>query len=184
MGELGELIRASTDIIPAVDDTLFYLWITEVEQLIYKNFISDTKLITEPLDYEIISQTECHHIDDIQRLNINGVEYSHGSAESIVKDHIYYAIVKNDECIIKISPVPNYIATYELYVRWVPPAKASLNDVIYLPDEWLKILISYCKAMIYKEASEVILYNNHMEDYNAYLADFVQYLQNQHKEIY
>ena len=185
---LWDYLNESVDVTQLTDRQMVCLWVSELEQMIYRNIIKEIAVqeITE------FPQTLHCDVSDIDRLIVNGMEYERASPAALVDEYVYYTFFEDagegkvNRLYIKPEP---FMIDAKLYTKWTPDIKTAegetfSDNTIYLPDEWIKIVTAYCKAMIYKEVNEFVLSNNYLSEYNAYLEDFVIFVQNNDSSIY
>ena len=171
--DVMDMVNESIDISDNIGDSSFILWVNEVEQLLYSDIIKEHTVFKGNVALPYVPAG--FRFEDIHKLYINGIECAKATAGTVFEDTFFKTSVNIDgEVAEAIDIYPNYSGDVQIKVIYFarPTVKTAETDTIKLPIEWLKIVLSYCKSMAYKEYNEFNAANNWIAEYNAYAKDF------------
>ncbi len=179
-----DMIKSSLDIEGSISDDLFLFWVNEVEQLLYSEMIREYGIIeVEDAEFPYNLPSEIR-FEDIYRLYIDDIEYEKATPNSIFECTFYKIWDTENKCdVVYVVPATDFPSKLKIIYIKRPPIKTEVNEKVMLPIEWLKIIISYCKSMAYKEYNDFIMANNWIAEYNAYVQDFQVWIASKQPEF-
>lgn len=152
-------------------------WINEVERYVYRNVVYDLGRLT--ID-TVVGQTAYELtgflFEDIERVKVNGVEYTKMSLLNHSANTFYKA---NGEFTIDPAPLVAIEDAIEIVYRKVPTAKTTagvatekLSLVEDFGEEFENIYEYYCASQVYILRNEMDMANNFSRLYEAALSAF------------
>ena len=183
LSNLVSALREEVDIAGSIPDSSYIRWASSLEQLLYSDLIffassQNVELTDGGFSLSSVSPGENEdnvRFDDILKIYGDGIEYSKCSIITSViftgEKNIFYEIGGN----VKVSPI-SVPGTVTLVRRIRPKIKASLDSDIMLPYEWVELMASKLRGESYKLANDDGQAAKWLEDYNAQLSSFTEWV--------
>lgn len=154
------------------------MWINEVEQMIYDDFIKNpvTAKYTE-FPVQITGNSSGANFDfrDIMRVFEYEHELARGSGNTLVPRSYYVYSDSNGNQFLDTYPKREYATDITVIYNNRPPPKTvsgADTEYIMLPDEWVRLIVCYCKAKQCALFLDAEAENKFISEYNMLIEDF------------
>lgn len=154
------------------------MWINEVEQMIYDDFIKNpvtAKYTAFPVQITGNSSGVNFDFRDIMRVFEYERELARGSGNTLVPHSYYVYSDSSGNQFLDIFPKQEYITEITVIYNNRPSPKTvngAATEYIMLPDEWVRLTICYCKAKQCALFSDSETENRFVNEYNTLIEDF------------
>lgn len=154
------------------------MWVNEVEQMLYDDFIKNPVTVKYTrFPAQITGNSDGTNFDfrDIMRVFEHEFELARGTGNTLVPHSYYVYSDSNGNQFLDVFPKKDYATEITVIYNNRPAAKTvsgAETEYIMLPDEWVRLIVCYCKAKQCALFMDSEAENRFVSEYNVLIEDF------------